>query len=52
MVCAMMPERLEAVSLFYRDFEPTSNEEVRWLLAEARKRQGSGIRDQGSDATD
>jgi putative phosphoribosyl transferase len=38
MVCAMMPEPLQAVSLFYRNFEPTSDEEVRWLLAEARQR--------------
>jgi putative phosphoribosyl transferase len=45
MVCRMIPERLEAVSLFYRDFEPTSDEEVRWLVAEARKRPGSGTRD-------
>ncbi len=40
-VCAMMPEPLEAVSLFYREFGPTSEEEVRGLLAEARSRQGS-----------
>jgi len=40
MVCPMMPEPLEAVSLFYRDFAPTSDEEVRALLAEARRRQG------------
>ena len=47
LVCAMMPEPLEAVSLFYRDFTATSDEEVRTLLAEARKRQGSGVRSQG-----
>ena len=46
MVCAMTPEPLEAVSLFYREFEPTSDEEVRALLAEARQR--SGFRDQTS----
>jgi len=46
MVCAMTPEPLEAVSLFYREFEPTSDEEVRALLAEARQRSGS--RDQTS----
>jgi predicted phosphoribosyltransferase len=39
MVCAMMPEPLEAVSLFYREFGPTSDEEVRGLLAAARSRQ-------------
>lgn len=37
LVCAMMPEPLEAVSLFYRDFSPTSDEEVRALLADARR---------------
>jgi len=49
LVCAMTPEPLEAVSLFYRDFSATSDEEVRELLAEARKRPGSGIRCQGSE---
>ena len=39
MVCAMTPEPLEAVSLFYREFDPTSDDEVRALLADARKRQ-------------
>lgn len=38
MVCAMMPEPLEAVSLSYRDFSPTSDEEVRDLLTSARRR--------------
>lgn len=38
MVCAMTPEPLEAVSLFYREFGPTSDDEVRVLLADARKR--------------
>ena len=51
MICANTPEPLEAVSLFYRDFGPTSDEEVRALLAEAR-RQGSGLRGQGSAAGD
>jgi putative phosphoribosyl transferase len=41
MICAAMPERLEAVSLFYREFAPTSDEEVRALLSESRKRIGS-----------
>lgn len=48
LICAVMPERLEAVSLFYREFGPTSDEEVRELLSEARKRQGTGVREQGS----
>lgn len=45
-VCASMPDPLEAVSLFYREFGPTSDEEVCTLLAEARKRQG--LRDRGT----
>ncbi len=49
MVCASMPEPLEAVSLFYRDFGPTSDEEVRALLREARRRQPTAIREQGSE---
>ncbi len=48
-VCAMTPDPLEAVSLFYREFEPTSDEEVRELLAQARQR--SGGRDQRSGST-
>jgi predicted phosphoribosyltransferase len=47
-ICVCVPERLEAVSLFYRDFSPTTDEEVRALLADAGKRQGTGIRDQGT----
>jgi len=45
-VCPMTPDPLEAVSLFYREFGPTSDEEVRALFAEAKQR--SGIRDHGS----
>jgi len=45
-ICAMTPDPLEAVSLFYREFEPTSDEEVRELLAQARQRPGA--RDQRS----
>jgi predicted phosphoribosyltransferase len=41
MVCAWTPDPLEAVSQFYRDFGPTSDEEVRALLAEAKQRSGS-----------
>jgi predicted phosphoribosyltransferase len=43
-LCAMTPELLDAVSLFYREFAPTSDEEVRELM-----RQGSGFRDQGPE---
>lgn len=32
LVCPNTPERFEAVGRFYRDFEPTSDEEVRRLL--------------------
>jgi predicted phosphoribosyltransferase len=35
-LCAATPEGFEAVSQYYRDFAPTSDEEVRTLLAEAR----------------
>ena len=47
-ICVSVPERLEAVSLYYRDFSPTTDDEVRALLADAGKRQGTRIRDQGS----
>lgn len=40
MVCPLTPEPLEAVSLFYREFGPTSDDEVRALLADARTQQG------------
>jgi putative phosphoribosyl transferase len=43
-ICVAAPEHLEAVSLFYRDFSPTTDDEVRGLLADAGKRQGTGIR--------
>lgn len=49
MVCPMTPDPLDAVSLFYREFEPTSDEEVRTLLAEAGKRQGT--REQRNEGT-
>ncbi len=37
-VCPMMPEPLEAVSLFYREFGATGDDEVKALLAQAGKR--------------
>lgn len=46
-ICVAAPERLEAVSLFYSDFSPTTDNEVRALLADAGKRQGSGSRSDG-----
>jgi predicted phosphoribosyltransferase len=36
LVCAVTPEVFDAVSLFYREFEPTSDEEVSTLLREGR----------------
>jgi predicted phosphoribosyltransferase len=39
LVCPHTPEPFEAVGRFYRNFEPTSDEEVRRLLAEARRKQ-------------
>ncbi len=52
LICVSVPERLEAVSLFYRDFSPTTDEEVRALLADAGRRQGTEIGEQGSGRTD
>jgi predicted phosphoribosyltransferase len=40
LVCPVMPDVFDAVSLFYREFEPTTDEEVRALL-----REGLGTRD-------
>jgi predicted phosphoribosyltransferase len=40
MVCALMPEPLDAVSLFYREFGPTSDDEVKALIRQ-------GLRDWG-----
>lgn len=37
-VCTITPEPFVAVGLWYRDFEPTTDEEVRELLALARER--------------
>jgi predicted phosphoribosyltransferase len=42
-ICAATPETFEAVGMFYRDFDATSDEEVRALM-----REGSGVRGQGS----
>ncbi|MGO9939654.1 MAG: phosphoribosyltransferase [Terracidiphilus sp.] len=36
LVCPSTPQTFESVGRFYRDFEPTSDDEVRRLLAEAR----------------
>lgn len=35
-ICAWTPERFMAVGMFYRNFQPITDEEVRSLLAEAR----------------
>lgn len=43
-VCSLMPHPFDAVSLFYREFEPTSDEEVKALL-----RQGIREREERSD---
>ncbi len=40
-ICAAMPEPFVAVSQCYGDFEPTSDEEVRTLLLQARREWGS-----------
>jgi putative phosphoribosyl transferase len=46
-VCAATPEPFRAVGLWYRDFGQTSDEEVRFLLEEARRLHAHGIRAQG-----
>ena len=35
-ICAALPDPLDAVGRFYRNFDPTTDDEVRSLLAEAR----------------
>ena len=37
-LCLSTPENFEAVGQFYRDFTPTSDEEVRTLLRDTRTR--------------
>lgn len=39
-ICALSPERFMAVGMFYRNFEPVTEEEVRALLAKARGAMG------------
>jgi predicted phosphoribosyltransferase len=41
-LCPVMPETFDAVSLFYREFNPTCDEEVRELLRQGQKTQGPG----------
>ena len=36
-ICAIAPEPFHAVGYWYADFQPTSDEEVQSLLAEARE---------------
>ena len=36
LVCAIMPEPMEAVGLFYREFEATSDEEVEGMMKQGR----------------
>lgn len=37
LICAETPKSFMAVGMFYRDFHPTTDEEVRTLLAESRR---------------
>lgn len=46
--CLATPVPFEAVSRFYESFEPTSDEEVRKLLAEARRLQTTGFIEPGT----
>jgi putative phosphoribosyl transferase len=38
LICAETPKSFMAVGMFYRNFQPTTDEEVRGLLAESRRR--------------
>jgi predicted phosphoribosyltransferase len=40
-VCALTPEPLDAVSLFYQNFEATSDDEVRMLIKQVSEHQGA-----------
>ena len=42
-LCAITPQPFFAVGMFYRDFDQTTDEEVRFLLLQARNRQGSQV---------
>lgn len=40
-ICATIPQQFFAVGMFYRNFAPTTDEEVRALLSQARSDEGS-----------
>jgi predicted phosphoribosyltransferase len=42
-LCAITPQPFFAIGMFYRDFDQTTDEEVRFLLLQARNRQGSQV---------
>jgi predicted phosphoribosyltransferase len=42
-LCAITPQSFFAVGMFYRDFDQTTDEEVCFLLLQARNRQGSQV---------
>jgi predicted phosphoribosyltransferase len=42
-ICAATPQPFFAVGMFYRDFAQTTDEEVRTLLSQSRKPQGSQV---------
>ena len=44
-VCALTPELLDAVSLFYGEFGPTSDEDVKELMRQGLGKKGLGTRD-------
>ena len=44
MVCATMPQRLDAIGIWYDDFSPTSDDEVRGLLEAASREQDERAR--------
>lgn len=46
-ICALIPEPLDAVSLFYKEFGPTSDEEVKRLMKQGLEGKGFKIAESG-----
>ena len=51
-VCGMTPDPFYAVGLWYEDFSPTSDEEVRELLERARRRSSARQEQQMMNASE
>ena len=48
-ICALIPEPMDAVSLFYVEFGPTSDEEVKSLMSQASKNSSQSRTPSGSE---